>query len=66
MTTNSNDVPMHWRVAVGGMFVGGALVVMGGLLTLLFLQTTPVTYVSQIHKGAIESVAKAPPYDASR
>ncbi len=54
------QIPLRWRMALAGMFVGGGLVIMGALLTLVYLQTTPVTYVSQIHKSNIQSVAKAP------
>ena len=51
--------PIKARIALAFMFAGGALVVCGALLAWLWLETTPVTYVSQIHKDSIQSVAKA-------
>ena len=72
MITTSPDItrhrdrqalPLRWRMALAFMFVGGGLVVFGSLITLVYLQTTPVTYVTQVHKGAIESVVKTPRAD---
>lgn len=58
MIARRDDMPLRWRMALAFMFAGGGLVVFGGLLTLVYMQTTPVTYVTQAHKGAIGSVEK--------
>lgn len=50
--------PVRTRIILAAAFVGAALVVIGALLAGLFQQTTPITDVMHIHKGAIGHVEK--------
>ena len=50
---HADDAP-----AAAPVRAGGGLVVAGALITWLYFETTPATYVLQVHKGAIGHVEK--------